>query len=131
MVILFDELSIARDLKYNSYVDEVIGFEDLGGQRKKVLGKQICVFMVRGVFESWKHVLSFYVSGNSMPGLILSSILKVKNVKMAIEIGLNVRAIVCDQGPNNRNCYNWELQKMNLISHMELIKFIVCMTYHI
>lgn len=73
---------------------------DYGDRREKVLAKQACVFMLRGIFKNWKYVLSYYVSGSGVHGKDLADML-INNVKMALHLGLNVRAVVCDQGKLN------------------------------
>ena len=61
-VIIFDEITIRRDLKYDLAKDEITGFLDYEFKRSGVLAKEICVFMVRGIITNWKYVLSYFAS---------------------------------------------------------------------
>lgn len=103
-VMIFDEITIRKDLKYNEFKDEVTGFVDLGNERQPKVGKQICVFMLRGLVEKWKFVVSYYVSETCLTGSLLKSIL-LENIDHCSSLGFQIVAITCDQGSNNRACY--------------------------
>lgn len=103
-VLIFDEVAIRKQLSYNQHADEVDGVVDYGeDDRTSEIGKHVCLFLIRGLCSSWKYVLSYYVTKEAMQGMKLSSILQ-NNLTYAMELGLNIRAVVCDQGPNNRKC---------------------------
>lgn len=104
-VLVFDEVSIRRDLKYNSVEDQIEGFVDDGTNRKNKIGKQVIVFMVRGIFNNWKFVLTHFVSENAIKVETLRDLV-FKNIKICQEMGLNIRATICDQGSNNRALYS-------------------------
>lgn len=54
-VVKFDEMSIKQALEYNSNFDLIEGYEDAGSLgRQPKIGKQACVFMVRGLYYHWK-----------------------------------------------------------------------------
>lgn len=102
-VLLFDEMALKKFLEYSKAMDFIEGFEDLGhlGRTNK-FAKEALVFFVRGMFLSWKFPFTYFLSqsatsGNILKDLILAVLKKLK------EIGLNVKAVVCDQGTNNRN----------------------------
>lgn len=59
--------------------------------------------MVRGLISNWKCILNYFVSETNISGENLSKIL-LKNLEIASNLALNVKAIICDQGPNNRKC---------------------------
>lgn len=103
-VLIFDEMSIKKDLKYNIKHDELSGVEDFGFKRTQKMAKHVCVFMVRGLISNWKYVFSYYASDNSIIGDDLVNLL-ITNLNVAFESGLNIRSIICDQGANNRNCF--------------------------
>lgn len=104
-VILFDEVAIRKDLVYNPYLDEIEGLTDYGsGDRTSGIGKYICVFMVRGLVHNWKYVLSYFVSNEAITGDKLKEIV-MKNLEVASCLGLYIRAMTGDQGPNNRRCF--------------------------
>lgn len=104
VVLIFDEIRIRPDLTYNIRNDVVDGYEDLGSERKPLYANEICVFMVNGLYDSWKSVLNYFVSENGIKAENLKEIIEA-NLKICQELGLKVRAIVCDQGPNNRKFY--------------------------
>ena len=102
-IIIFDEISFRKDLKYNTFKDEISGVLDYEYKRTGKLAKEICVFIVRGLINNWKYVLSYFTSDTCIKADDLIKILR-NNLDTAFDLGLNVRAIVCDQGPNNRKC---------------------------
>ena len=104
-ILIVDEVAIRKELNYDTVKDEIIGFADLGYSKENIIGKQVCVFIVRGLFEQWKFVISYYISGTSISGLKLAELMQ-KNKEHCTEIGFNVRAIVCDQASsNNKSAY--------------------------
>lgn len=62
VVVIFDEITIRRELRYNLHHDLIDGLEDIGFRRENAIGKQVCVFMVRGLVSSWKVVLNYFVT---------------------------------------------------------------------
>lgn len=104
VVLIFDEIRIRQNLTYNILNDLIDGFEDLGAKRNRIFANEICVFMVNGLFDSWKSVLNYFVSANGVNGANLSEIIR-NNLKICQDLGLKVCAVVCDQGPNNRKAY--------------------------
>lgn len=52
-VLMFDEMSIDRQLVYNAHEDEIQGFVDTGFKRQNVLAKQVCVFIIAGLHKRW------------------------------------------------------------------------------
>lgn len=61
--------------------------------------------MLRGLFDSWKCVLNYFVSEASIKGHNLKEIVQ-KNLEHAVNLGFRIRAVVCDQGSNNRKCFS-------------------------
>uniref|UniRef100_A0A2S2Q3S0 Transposable element P transposase n=1 Tax=Sipha flava TaxID=143950 RepID=A0A2S2Q3S0_9HEMI len=108
--LVFDEMKIKKFLEYSKYLDVVEGYEDLGTKRcSNALATQAMVFLIRGMYSSWKMPVSYFLSATSMKATILSKLI-VDHVQQLMNCGLKVRAIVCDQGPNNRSAFN----KLNL-----------------
>ncbi|KAG8237025.1 hypothetical protein J437_LFUL016838 [Ladona fulva] len=98
--LMFDEMAIEPDLVYPPHVDLIVGYEDHGNQkRRSMVVKVAMVFMVRGVWASWKQSLVYYLSA----GGTSSSNLKwmIEEVLSLNGVGLNVIATVCDMGSNN------------------------------
>jgi len=97
-VLMMDEMSLKRGLRYCKLRDAVIGFDDDGEVRLPQLSSSVLVFMVRGLFGNWKQCVSF---------VLTSHVLQADNVKsyqldtlLTLErVGLSVKAVVSDQGP--------------------------------
>ena len=47
VVLLFDEMTIRKEWRYNASLDLIDGVDHVGELRKNCFGKQICVFMAR------------------------------------------------------------------------------------
>lgn len=104
-VLVFDEITIRRDLDYNEALDLIDGFKHLSNsEREALIGKQICVFMLRGLYTNWKYVLNYFVSDTAIDGDDIHKIIK-KNVIICKRMGIRVRAVCGDQGSNNRKAY--------------------------
>ncbi|XP_049309268.1 uncharacterized protein LOC125777762 [Bactrocera dorsalis] len=104
-VLLFDEIIIKSDLTYNRVRDIIDGFVDHGeGHREMKIGNKCCFFMVKGLSSSWKYVFSYYISKGGLLTQNLSKILN-KNIAALKSIGLNVKALVCDQGASNSSVF--------------------------
>lgn len=100
-VIVFDEMKIKSFLEYSKYLDMVEGFEDLGHKgRTKKMATQSMVFLVRGLYSTWKLPLAYFLSGSSMNSVILKDLI-VDIIEKCIELGFHPVALVCDQGSNN------------------------------
>ncbi|XP_054081258.1 uncharacterized protein LOC128919832 [Zeugodacus cucurbitae] len=113
-VILFDEIIIKSDLTYNRVRDVIDGFVDYGnGHREMEIGNKCLFFMVKGLSSNWKYVFSYYISKG---GIFSKSLLPVvnKNISALKSIGLNVKALICDQGASNSSIFNlFQISKEN------------------
>lgn len=107
VVLMFDEISIKRDLRYNKHYDRIDGFVDFGkggDGRKLEIGKSICVFMLSSLFGNWKQVIYYIIVEKNAPTNILKEKL-FEIINICDMIGLNVRAVVCDQATANQKTY--------------------------
>lgn len=103
--VVFDEMKIKSYLEYNKSLDRVEGFEDLGFLgRKNLIGQQAMVFCARGLYSSWKMPLGYFITHSSMKSNDLKTA-KIECIKKLFDIGLNVCAVVSDQGTNNQSAY--------------------------
>ncbi|XP_039969592.1 uncharacterized protein LOC120781442 isoform X1 [Bactrocera tryoni] len=99
--LIFDEVSIRKDLTYNKVRDVIDGFVDNGeGHRESVIGNKCCFFMLKGIVAKWKYVISYYVAKDGVKSENLLNMLK-SNINASEEIGLKIKSIVCDQGAQN------------------------------
>lgn len=105
-ILAFDEMSIKKNLEYSKKLEIIEGYEDLGplGRFPK-LAKQVLVFSIRGLYHKWKLPIAYFVSGTSVTGDKMKSLILyvLDNLN---SVGFLPKAIVCDQGPNNRKAYN-------------------------
>lgn len=101
-VLLMDEMSLKKGLEYNTRRDLIEGFQDMGNLgRESQIATQALVFMVRGLCENWKIPVSYYLSASSIKHQYLEALVK-ENITCLQNAGLNIRALVCDQGASNR-----------------------------
>ena len=57
--------------------------------------------MARGLLVSWKQSLGYFLSSGAINGNLLKTLVS-QCIEKLISIGLDVKAVVCDQGSNNR-----------------------------
>ncbi|XP_036337557.1 uncharacterized protein LOC118747616 [Rhagoletis pomonella] len=100
--ILFDEIGIKNDLTYNAKRDIIDGFVDYGGDnnREPIIGNKCLFFMIKGIISKWKYVLSYVVGKDAVKGPTFVKLFH-ENIDVAQKLGLDVKAVVCDQGPSN------------------------------
>lgn len=104
-VVCFDEMSIMRSLEYSKKYDLVEGFEDLGrNQRKNALANYVLVFMVRGLYKSWKMPVAYFLSHNNVKAENVILLVKAIINKL-FDNGLLPKAIVCDQATTNQKVF--------------------------
>jgi len=99
--LIFDEMKIKNYLEYSKFVDMVEGFENLGplGRSNKLAG-QAMVFIIRGLYSSWKMPIAYFLPSTSVNHTDLSNLLLTALNKL-IDCGFLVVAMICDQGKNN------------------------------
>lgn len=102
-IITFDEMSLKKELKYNSKSDDVTGLVHLGSKQATPCN-QALVFMVKGLCMKWKQPVAFYFSCNAAPASSLKNIL-FQLITSLSGIGMHPTAVVCDQGSCNRALY--------------------------
>lgn len=110
-VLVFDEIHIRSELEYNSRKDLIDGVCTDGINRENMVGKEICVFTIRGLVSSWSYIVGHIVSSSAIPGIKLETIV-MSIIDKCFDSGIKVKAIVCDQGSNNR----WFYKKLNISS---------------
>jgi hypothetical protein len=103
-VLCIDEMAIKASLDYDSGRDVVDGFEDYGDCRSGRIASEALVFMVKGICRKWKQPLCYFLSAGPTTSDKLREL--VLNVLDSLrEVGLVVKAVVCDQGANNRSLF--------------------------
>lgn len=104
IVLLFDEISIRPDLEYDQVNDVIDGFSQINKNRNSTIAQYINVFMIRGLFKQYKYAFAYHATEKSMDGEVTKEVL-MEAIKALFDVGFKVRAVVCDQGPNNRKCF--------------------------
>jgi len=94
-VLVFDEMSLRKQLFYSKKLDIIIGFTDDGQPASHAL-----VFMIRGLASKWKQAVQFYFTHNTVTTNALAKYLQ-EVVEKIHGIGLTIQCIVCDQGTTN------------------------------
>lgn len=80
-ILICDEISIKRDLEYNESLHLIDGFQHLSEEdRAALIWKQVCVFIIRGLYSNWKYVLNYFVTEKGINGEQLKKIV-LKNIK--------------------------------------------------
>lgn len=103
-VLCVDDMAIQRALEFDQKRDLVDGFDDDGVHRSPLPGTEALVFMARGLVSHWKQPLCYFISAgpsssDRIGNLVLQCIAKLQ------AIGLHVKAVICDQGANNRGMF--------------------------
>ena len=104
-VLSLDEMCIKKDLTVNTYLDRVEGFCDDGRERKSELATSVLFFMLRGLVDDWKYVLSYVLINNSSNPTYLSELVKEQIRISNEELKLNVVMVTCDQAATNIAAY--------------------------
>ena len=103
VVVAFDEMSIKMNLEYNSRLDKVIGYEDMGEDRSDLIATYVTVFMVKSLLGKWKQPIGyFYTSGPMKTDMVKNKLMECIDILHGCN--LYVKVVICDQGPNNRGC---------------------------
>lgn len=96
-VLLMDEITLKKGLRYCKMRDIVVGYTDDGVERTAVMATSALVFMVRGLFKHWKQAISFVFTASNLKSSSVKQYV-VQIIEALQGIGLRVRAIVSDQG---------------------------------
>ncbi|XP_039311288.1 uncharacterized protein LOC120359059 [Solenopsis invicta] len=98
-VILMDEMDIQPALEYDVSTRSFVGQTTCDEIEK--LCTSIVVFMLRGLNENWKQIVSWHLTSKSSNDDIMTQLL-FEIVEEAEKIGYKVHGLVCDMGPKNQ-----------------------------
>lgn len=92
-----------ENLKYSKEMDLVEGYEDLGhlGRTEKT-AKYSLVFMIRGLYFTWKLPIAYFLSHTGVKGETLAKLIK-DVISRLQKCNVLIKCIVCDQGSGNRS----------------------------
>lgn len=98
--LIFDEISLKRNLQYEPKEDIIHGYVDDGRERTSSVANTAVLILVRGIAKKWVQPVAF-LTGDCMvrsgPLLLLIKQL-ISKLKPC---GLFIKALVCDQGASN------------------------------
>ncbi|XP_047036130.1 uncharacterized protein LOC124641914 [Helicoverpa zea] len=101
-IIMFDEMSIKKNIMYNRRTDTIEGFQDHGFQgRSPQLATHALVFMIAGIRKKIKQPVAYYLSSEYVTADRLAVLIK-EIVRECREAGLSIAATVCDMDGVNR-----------------------------
>lgn len=126
-VICIDEMSLKANLYYNITRDEVIGFENLGHEKKFLPACNAAVIMIRGICKSWKQPFAYYLLNSTFNAVDVQNAVQ-EIVKRLQNIGLKVAALVTDMGKNYQNmikCFGVTLENPYFEIDGERIHYLV------
>ncbi|KAJ8708707.1 hypothetical protein PYW08_010089 [Mythimna loreyi] len=101
-ILMFDEMSIKKNIMYNRKTDTIEGFQDHGLQgRSPQLATHALVFMLAGIRKKIKQPVAYYLSSEYVTADRLAVLIK-EIVRECREAGLSIAATVCDMDGVNR-----------------------------
>lgn len=98
--IVIDEMSIMKNVEYDSVNDQVSGYVDDSINRKKILADQVIIASVKGVTHSWKQIVGHWFSHNKSKTEVLSEVVS-QLVNFCNNVGLIPKVLICDQSSKN------------------------------
>lgn len=104
--LVFDEMNIKPGLQLDSGLSTVIGRPTLksSNEAPNEFATHALVYMLAGVSTRWKQIVAYDFTGTSYNPLEIYERIK-QIIYKAHEIGITVRAIVSDMGPQNRSLW--------------------------
>lgn len=76
-ILAFDEMSIRKNISFNTRQDQIDGYQDHAGQgRTSEIASKALTFMAIGVRKKWKQPIAFYFSGANVTADRLSALIK-------------------------------------------------------
>lgn len=100
--LMFDEIALDSLLTYDKRWDNIVGFEDMDGNKTFKYADHALVFMIQGIHRRYKQPISYHFSQGGMNSTQLRVIIK-NTISTLQEVGLNVICTVCDQYSANVN----------------------------
>ncbi|XP_018371203.1 PREDICTED: uncharacterized protein LOC108766419 [Trachymyrmex cornetzi] len=107
-------MSLSKGFHYEAHKQTISGYEDLGELgRTANAANHALVFMIHDIRKSWKQVIAYYFTTDTISCSNLKFLLKLKHIiEQLQDIGIKVKTTVCDQGSTQRRALS-ELSKEN------------------
>ncbi|KAH0812460.1 hypothetical protein GEV33_010331 [Tenebrio molitor] len=74
--LIFDEMALNPNLQYDQKNDCIVGFDDVGYEKRPKFADHATVFMVRGLRKKWKQPVAFYFSESGIKSAELAAKIK-------------------------------------------------------
>lgn len=107
--LIFDEMAIRPGLQYDHSICKVVGKATIPNSKGEMDGEiatHALVYMLAGVSTRWKQIVGYDLTSNSTHSeAVLNRIKSI--IERANNIGITIRAIVSDMGPQNKSV--WKL----------------------
>uniref|UniRef100_A0A146L106 Transposable element P transposase n=1 Tax=Lygus hesperus TaxID=30085 RepID=A0A146L106_LYGHE len=116
--LVFDEVSIKKNLQYNVGQDKIVGVVDRGLSRKNVIANQALVAMVKGTVTSWKQVVGHWFTSGVEPATCIHEAV-YQCLDQLTSAGLRIKLLICDQGAKNRSV----VKRMGITAEMPYFMF--------
>jgi hypothetical protein len=98
--LIFDEMALNPNLQYDQKNDCIVGFDDVGYEKRPKFADHATVFMVRGLRKKWKQPVAFYFSESGIKSAELAAKIKELITKLQA-IGLKIVSTISDQATAN------------------------------
>lgn len=90
-IIAFDEMSIRKNLSYNTKLDQLDGYQDHATQgRTQEIASHALTFMAIGIRKAWKQPIAFYFSGACVTADRLAVLIKEVGLSFVWHINLDL-----------------------------------------
>ncbi len=99
--LMIDEISLKKNLQYDSQNDVIVGYEDFGGQfeRSKEYAGNALVFMLRGLASNWNQPVGYVFTRTACKAEVVQALIS-ECLDKCKESGCDVKVVVSDQGTN-------------------------------
>jgi hypothetical protein len=98
--LLFDEITLKKNLQYDRYRDSIVGFEDFAhiGRSDKYAGSAL-VFMLRGLAANWSQPVGYVFSCTGCKDTVVQDLL-FRCIDKCTASGCHIKVVISDQDSN-------------------------------
>ncbi|XP_042143062.1 proteoglycan 4-like [Ixodes scapularis] len=103
--LIFDEIVLKKNLSYDVSQDVVHGFTDDGYEQTSTIADRALVILLSGVSRRWVQPVAYTIGHTSTPSTVIRNLL-ISLTEQLQDIGITVKAVICDQGASNVSLAN-------------------------
>ena len=96
---------LKKNLSYDRAQDLIHGFTDDGNERTSTIADRALVVLLSGVSRRWVQPVAYTIGHTSTPSTVIRNLL-VSLIEQLKDIGVTVKAVICDQGASNISLAN-------------------------